>query len=80
LTVQKLLAQEGVHADLRIGVLRSEDGLCAHAWLEYLGQPVGERVDIADTFAVLKTPERQLIEVGQGASVTNLPMKSRGHD
>jgi hypothetical protein len=38
LTVQVLLAQEGIHSDLEIGVARDDElGLKAHAWLEIDG-------------------------------------------
>ncbi len=39
LTVQALLAREGIHSDLTIGVARGETSeLEAHAWLEIEGQ------------------------------------------
>jgi hypothetical protein len=41
LTVQTLLAQEGIHSDLAIGVAREEkSGIKAHAWLEIDGRVI----------------------------------------
>lgn len=42
LVLRLLLAQRGIAADLQIGVRRECDTICAHAWLEADGQPIGE--------------------------------------
>lgn len=38
-----LLSRQGVIPDLRFGVRRDQSELHAHAWLEYEGQPIGEK-------------------------------------
>lgn len=63
LTAQKLLALEGVQADLRIGVRKIGDRLDAHAWLEYQGCPIGEGAHIRDTFAVMGPVDASGIEM-----------------
>ncbi len=52
LTVWSLLRQDGVDAQLYIGVQRSSASFNAHAWVELAGQPLGERVEQYAVFAV----------------------------
>jgi hypothetical protein len=54
LTLQKMLARRGLAAELKIGVHKEKDRLSAHAWLEYLGQPIGEPEQITEQYATLK--------------------------
>lgn len=44
LALRALLHKNGVETEFRIGVDKEEGELKAHAWLEYNGQPIGERV------------------------------------
>jgi hypothetical protein len=53
LTLKTLLRQQGIAADLRIGVRRHADRLFAHAWVEQEGAPVGEPKDIGHRFQPL---------------------------
>lgn len=53
LTLQSLLAQRGVKADLRIGVRRQNGHLRAHAWVESAGIPLAESPEIAVLFLPL---------------------------
>ena len=55
LVKQFLLSQQGVNTDLHIGVRRNQEKLEAHAWLEYQGQPVGEKDPPAGQYTALKT-------------------------
>jgi len=55
LVLQRLLGQQGIAADLQIGVRKKEENLDAHAWLEYHGQPIGESEYITGYFAPLAT-------------------------
>jgi hypothetical protein len=59
LVLQWLLGRRGIQTELKIGVRKEEEQLCAHAWLE-LGHCSGERPGIAEGFAPLSavTPER----------------------
>lgn len=57
LVLQWLLGRQGICTDLRIGVRREAAGLCAHAWLEHGGRPIGEAQGIAASFAPLAAPE-----------------------
>jgi Transglutaminase-like superfamily len=45
-----LLRRRGVDCDLRIGVRKESNQIEAHAWIECLGQPLSERVDIHERF------------------------------
>jgi hypothetical protein len=45
-----LLRERGVEARLRIGVRFIDRKLDAHAWVEWAGQPVNDRPDVAGTF------------------------------
>ena len=51
-----LLRRRGVSSELRIGVNLSSGTLKAHAWVEYTGQPVNDRADIADEFKPFASP------------------------
>ncbi len=53
LTLQHLLARRGILTDLRFGARRTEDGLSAHAWLEYRGAPIGEPEALTERFIPL---------------------------
>jgi hypothetical protein len=53
LALQWLLGRCGIIADLRFGVRKEVDGLDAHAWLEYEGQPIGEPEGVAARFVPL---------------------------
>jgi hypothetical protein len=53
LAMQKLLARQGIPVDLRIGVRKDGGKLSAHAWLEFLGKPVGEAEMVEENFARL---------------------------
>lgn len=53
LTLQKLLAGQGVKADLRIGVNKNDGVFAAHAWIEAGGEIVGERELVEEQYRVL---------------------------
>jgi hypothetical protein len=57
LALQWLLGRCGIVADLRFGVRKEVDGLDAHAWLEYEGQPIGEPQATAVHFTPLVARE-----------------------
>jgi hypothetical protein len=58
LTLHWLLSRQGVFTELRFGVLREDGKLQAHAWLEYQGQPVGEKSTLTDQYARLIAADR----------------------
>lgn len=47
LTLQIVLRRWGVDTDLRIGVRRQRGDLRAHAWLEFLGEPLEDAGGVA---------------------------------
>jgi len=51
LTLWRLLRQQGVTCELRIGVRRESARLKAHAWVEYRGVPVNDTHDVRERFA-----------------------------
>ena len=53
LTLQKLLSERGIAAELKIGVRKEAGQLSAHAWLEYQGKPLGEPERIKEQYAAL---------------------------
>ena len=57
LVLQRLLGQQGIAADLQIGVRKTEEKLDAHAWLEYHGQPLGESESIIEHYSPLTALE-----------------------
>lgn len=57
LVLHWLLSRQGVFAELLFGVRREQDKLQAHAWLEYQGQPIGERAAPTDQYMPLKANE-----------------------
>ena len=53
MTLQRLLAEQGFAAELKIGVHKEHDRLSAHAWLEADGVPLGEAEDVSFRYAAL---------------------------
>jgi len=53
LTLQRLLARQGIQTTLRFGARREDGSLKAHAWLEYEDAPVGEPEALDEHFAPL---------------------------
>ena len=51
LVLQRLLAEQGVVAELRIGVHKEGKQFGAHAWLEYAGEPIHETNAVTGGFA-----------------------------
>jgi hypothetical protein len=59
LVLQRLLREQGIEAQLRIGV-RTEGGrLMAHAWLEHEGRPLGEAEPVEERFARLLSLQKE---------------------
>ena len=50
LTLQRLLAKQGVSTELKIGARKDNGHLNAHAWIEYQGQTIGEPEEIREKF------------------------------
>ena len=50
LTLQRLLARQGVAVELRIGARRAGEKLEAHAWVEHDGRPLNDGADVAQRF------------------------------
>lgn len=55
LTLRWLLGRHGLSTVLKIGVLRQDGALRAHAWVERDGRAIGEPAGIEERFAVLGT-------------------------
>jgi hypothetical protein len=53
-TLHWMLGRRGIPSRLCIGMNRSLVGIHAHAWVELMGQAVGEPEDIDERFTVLK--------------------------
>jgi len=53
LTLRWLLGRHGILAELKIGVLRQDGALTAHAWVEREGRAIGEPAGIEERFAPL---------------------------
>lgn len=45
-----ILHRRGVASQLRIGVRLTQGVLDAHAWVEYVGVPINDRVDVGEQF------------------------------
>ena len=46
-----LLERKGIHTEIRVGAQMDPFGLQAHAWVEYQGDVLNDRQDIAEQFA-----------------------------
>lgn len=57
LVLRWLLGRSGVPVTLKLGVRREGTVLEAHAWVEYLGQPVGEPDEVTQ-YSQLQLPEQ----------------------
>jgi hypothetical protein len=55
LTLRWLLGRHGLPTVLKIGVLRQDGALTAHAWVERDGRAIGEPAGIEERFAPLGT-------------------------
>ena len=53
LALQKMLAQRGIVAELKIGVQKESGMLSAHAWVEYQGKPIGEPEKVMEHYMIL---------------------------
>jgi hypothetical protein len=53
LALRWLLGRHGILAELKIGVLRRDGALTAHAWVEREGRAIGEPAGIEERFAPL---------------------------
>ena len=56
LTLEHLLGQQGIDTDLRVGVRKVAGVFEAHAWVEFLGQPLNEDDDVHERFAAFDVP------------------------
>ncbi|MFH1176075.1 MAG: lasso peptide biosynthesis B2 protein [Acidobacteriota bacterium] len=54
LVLQRLLRRQGFAAELRLGVVRREELLHAHAWVELDGAALGEREDVLEGYVGLR--------------------------
>lgn len=52
-TLLWLLRRRGINSEMRIGVSRSGEAIGAHAWVEVLGEAIGEPEDIGERFPPL---------------------------
>jgi hypothetical protein len=53
-TLHWMLCKRGMPSKLRIGMNRSQAGIHAHAWVELMGQAIGEPEDIGEQFTSLR--------------------------
>ena len=58
LTLQRMLAKQGINSQLCIGVNDKVDTVFAHAWVQINDQPIGESEDIQTTFKILEPLNR----------------------
>lgn len=54
LTLQKMLSDRNIPAQIKIGAQKIQGTMYAHAWVEINGKPIGETDDIAEKFNVLE--------------------------
>jgi hypothetical protein len=57
LSLRWMLRGRAVPVDLRIGVMKTQAVMQAHAWVELNGNPVGEADDVKERFKVLTQAE-----------------------
>jgi len=55
LTLHWMLDRRNIPAQLCIGVMKSLDGIQAHAWVEVMGETLGEWEDVSTRFTMLKS-------------------------
>ena len=56
LTLRWMLDRRNTPAQLCIGVTKTLNGIQAHAWVEVMGEIIGEAEEIPDRFTVLESP------------------------
>jgi hypothetical protein len=56
LALWRLLRGEGLACDLHIGVRPDDDGLQAHAWIEFAGTVLNDNSDVREDFASFPNP------------------------
>ena len=52
-TLQWMLGIRGIESQLHIGMNKTQDGIYAHAWVEIMGQAIGEVDNITEKFSSL---------------------------
>lgn len=67
-TLHWMLGRHGIPSRLCIGVNKSLVGINAHAWVEIMGQAIGEPEDIDERFKVLEPIQRLNICANYGFS------------
>jgi hypothetical protein len=55
LTLQKILSRQNIPAQVKIGAQKIHDTICAYAWVEVDGKPIGEMDNVAQKFKVLES-------------------------
>jgi hypothetical protein len=55
LCLRRLLGRHGIPTELKIGVVRRDGELAAHAWVEREGRPLGESPTVDERFATLNS-------------------------
>jgi hypothetical protein len=60
LLLRWMLQRRGVASQLRIGVRMNQGILDAHAWVEYAGNPINDRLDVGEQF----TPFAEILPHG----------------
>jgi hypothetical protein len=53
LVLCRLLAKQGLQAEIRLGVAKSDGSVTAHAWVEHAGVALAEPVEIGQRFSTL---------------------------
>jgi hypothetical protein len=54
LVLQKMLNDQNISSQVKIGAQKIQDTMYAHAWVEVNGKPIGESDDIAEKFHVFE--------------------------
>jgi hypothetical protein len=54
IALYQYLKASGYQVEHKFGVNKSDNNLAAHAWVEYLGEPLNESEDLYSRFSVLK--------------------------
>jgi len=57
LTLQKILHERNIPAQLRIGFNKTLAEIHAHAWVEVIGEGLGESEDVTEKFKILIRPK-----------------------
>ncbi len=65
LVLRWLLGRRGIESRLRVGVLKTDGAMTAHAWVEVAGEPVNDTRDHCAVFLPLEASDERMVALAE---------------